>query len=175
MMWSRSEGVGPDEILARFARDVELGAVPPSRRQVERWIADAAGQGPAWSLATEPDPEAAAIILGALARLTEARAAIGQPATMTTDDAFWTVRIARAAPGLEPFWAYRVGILYRDRVMRGQETRALDVYLGSAPWADAKRYLSIIENGGVGEWFAEGWNPPLALVLRRHYGSDAAG
>jgi len=170
MMWSRSEGVDANEILERFARDDEHGQAPPSRRQVERWIDDAAGQGPAWSLVAESDPEAAAIILGALAQITWARAAIGQLATMTTDDAFWTVRIARAAPGLGPFWAYRVGILYRDRVMRGQETRALDVYLGSAPWADDKRYLSIIENGGVEEWFGEGWNPPLALVLRRHYG-----
>lgn len=204
MMWSRSEGVGPDEILARLARDKELGLDLPSRRQVERWIADAAGQGPAWSLASEADPGAAAIVLRALARLTLATSSAfdagaevtasgrhrpeptrdeaawmirraRRPAVITEDEAAWTVRIARASPGQDPFWAFRIGILYRDRVTRGHPTHDLDVFLGAAPWADPVEYLSIIQNGDVDEWFSEGWHPPGELVIREYYARQERG
>ncbi len=158
--------------MDRLADAEELAGVVPDRRSVERWMRAAMGNGPEWTLAGEADPDAAVIVLRALATITWASQ---RTAAMTTDEATWTVRIARAAPGLEAIWAYRVGILYRDRVTRGRPTRALDVYLGSAPWADDTRYLNIIENGAVDEWFSLGWRPPLALALGEHYARQERG
>ena len=79
------------------------------------------------------------------------------------------MRIARAAPTIEPFVAFQIGKLYSDRLAHGRETRSLDVYLGTAPWDDDARYRNIIENGGVEEWFHQGWHPPGELVIRQHY------
>ncbi len=167
-----AERLSADAIMDRLASADELAGVVPDRRTVVRWMREAIGPGPEWTLAGEADPDAAAIVLRVLAGITWASR---RAATITTDEATWTVRIARSAPGLEAIWAYRVGLLYRDRVARERPTRDLDVYLGSAPWADATRYLSIIENGAVDEWFAEGWHPPLALVVGRQYDGGAAG
>jgi hypothetical protein len=157
MLWSRAERLSAAAIEDRLASVEELAGEMVSRRTIERWMREAVGQGPDWTLATEPDLAAAVIVLRALGTLAWAS---GKPASITVEEAEWTIRLARAAPTIDPFVAYQVGILYRDRIVRGQETQSLDVYLGAAPWDDDKRYLNIIENGAVVEWFGLAWHPP---------------
>ena len=152
--------------------DLFPGDQVPDLRTVQRWVREAAGGGPIWTLAGTTMPAAdAALVLAALGTL--AYASGGRRAAISDAEAIWTVRIARAAPTIDPFVAYQVGKLYSDRSARGQETRSMDVYLGAAPWADPGPYLSIIENGGVDEWFGLGWHPPLDLVVQRHYAKQS--
>jgi hypothetical protein len=170
MLWSQADGLTASAIADQFAKTDRLDPDrPPSLRTIQRWIDEAGNNsGPEWTLATQllERSSDATIVLRALGTLAWAS---GRRPTLSTEAAEWTIRIARAAPTIDPFIAYKVGILYRDRVVRGQDTGPLDVYLGAAPWENDKRYLAIIENGAVDEWFGLGWNPPLELVIREHY------
>jgi hypothetical protein len=147
--------------------DPKLGKDLPDLRTIQRWVVEARGAGPTWTLGSvdRSGMSDAAIVLRALGML-----AVGERRpSLSEEEAAWTVRIARAAPTIDPFVAYQIGKLYSDRLAHGRETRSLDVYLGAAPWDDDKLYRTIIENGGVEEWFGQGWHPSLELVVRQYY------
>lgn len=169
MLWSRSERLTASEIAVRLADHPRLGGDHPDQRTIERWMIDAQGAGPTWALGSGDGSgmSDAAIVLRALGTL--AWVSGERRASLSEEEAEWTVRIARSAPTIDPFTAYQIGKLYRDRALRGRETRSLDVYLGTAPWDDDARYRNIIENDGVEEWFGQGWHPSLELVFRQHY------
>jgi len=177
MGWSRMEVLSAPEIASRFAGHPRLAGGRPDLRTIQRWMDEARGAGPNWTLGSiDPSNRSglsdAVIALRALGTL--AWASGERRASLSEEEAEWTVRIVRAAPTIDPFTAYQIGILYRDRLAHGRETRSLDVYLGAAPWEDDKRYLNIIENGGVEEWFSEGWHPSLELVYARQERGETA-
>ena len=164
-LWSRTEGLTASAIMDRLISEQEERPHPNS---IRRWMDEAKGAGPTWTLGmVGSGGSSAAIVLRALGTL--AWASGNRRVTITQEEAKWTVRIARAAPTIEPFVAFQIGKLYSDRLAHGRETRSLDVYLGAAPWNDDKVYLNIIENDGVEEWFGQGWHPGLGLGLRQYY------
>jgi hypothetical protein len=173
MGWCRLEQTLTWQVIAdRLARTPGVPPGRPDQRTIGGWMAEARGDGPTWTLGSvQPGDRSgmsdAVIVLRLLGTL--ASISGNRRATISQEEADWTVRIARAAPTIDPLVAFQVGKLYSDRLAHGRETRSLDVYLGAAPWNDDAAYRSIIENDGVEEWFGQGWHPPLELALRQYY------
>jgi hypothetical protein len=85
-----------------------------------------------WSLVTA-DPEEAAVVLPVFVAMAK-RDKVWQCAYVTKAEAHVLVRIAAAAPDLEPWAAYRIAERYQEWEELGNSTLGLELGLALAPW-----------------------------------------
>lgn len=112
-----------------------LEAKIPDERTIRRRIAESKlldTSGP-WTLARASGGVAALVlpVLGAVLDHTQ-----GRVAGLTKEQAKWVVKVRRAAPGLDPWYVWRVAAAYQVADQKGTDAdrESLDALLAFAPW-----------------------------------------
>lgn len=126
-----ANGYAAREVLGLLDRQFDDPLIP-SLRTVQRVLADITPSGGRWTFGpgeVTPGPDYDHLVLDTLGAVVTATE--GRVASFTQDEADLIVRIRRARPDFDPFWAFRFARRYLEWRIRGEPTEALDLQLAT--------------------------------------------